>query len=507
VENEKSNAQTEARAEDAASWFEEGYAYSRLQRGDIRKGTVISITERGAIVDLGVKRDGVIPAQEIANFSDEERENLKEGAEVYVLIVRPEDAEGNMIVSMHQANLGQDWVLAEELMGSGAVWEGRVVGTNRGGLVVQFGQIRAFVPASHVSNLPHGLSEAERQQRLQELVGQSLGFKVIEVNRQRRRLVLSQREAQREWRDRQKERLLSDIREGEVRTGTVTGLRDFGAFVDLGGADGLIHVSELSWGRVKHPREVLKIGDTVKVVVLKIDQENKRISLSLKRAQPSPWDTAEERYRPGQLVEGVVTRLMPFGAFVELEPGVEGLLHLSQVADPPPGDIHDALNEGDRVLAKVIAFQPERQRIGLSLRRVSEEEQADWYYRTQEQAQALQHNGQSGEPAEPEAGEPEAGEPEAGEPEAGEAEATEPEATEPEAAAPEAAAPEAAAPEAAEPETAEPETALAGGINPEPGVPEAGEPAPTETEPDEMETGETDETDETGGVRDDLPGL
>lgn len=373
--------------EEVSSWLDDSFAYERLSRGDIRKGVVISVGPQGAIVDLGVKRDGVIPAQELAALSEEERAGLKEGSEVYVLIVRPEDTEGNMIVSLHQASLGQDWVLAEQLLASGEVWEGRVVGTNRGGLVVQFGQIRAFVPASHVSNLPHGLSEGDRQQRLQEMVGQTLGFKVIEVNKQRRRLVLSQREAQREWRDRQKERLLADITEGETREGTVTGLRDFGAFVDLGGADGLIHVSELSWGRVKHPREVLKIGDTVKVVVLKIDQENKRISLSLKRALPSPWETAEERYKPGELVEGVVTRLMPFGAFVELEAGVEGLLHLSQISDPPPTDIRSALNEGDRVLAKVIAFQADRQRIGLSLRRVTEEEQADWYYRTHEQGQ------------------------------------------------------------------------------------------------------------------------
>jgi small subunit ribosomal protein S1 len=372
--------------EDMGSWLEEAYAYERLSRGDIRKGVIITIGERGAVVDLGVKRDGVIPAQEIAGLSEEEREQLKEGAEVYVLIVRPEDDEGNMIVSLHQANLGQDWVLAEQLQTSGEVWEGKVVGINRGGLVVQFGQIRAFVPASHVSNLPHGLSEQERQQRLQELIGQSLGFKVIEVNRQRRRLVLSQREAQREWRDRQKERLLSDIVEGEIRSGVVTGLRDFGAFVDLGGADGLIHVSELSWGRVKHPKEVLKVGDTVNVMVLKIDQDNKRISLSMKRAQPSPWEQAAEQYKTGQLVEGSVTRIMPFGAFVEIAPGIEGLLHISQVADPPPADIRTALSEGDRVLAKIIAFQSDRQRIGLSLRRVTEEEQADWYYRTHGQA-------------------------------------------------------------------------------------------------------------------------
>ena len=206
-------------------------------------------------------------------------------------------------------------------------------------------------------------------------------MKVIEVNRKRRRLVFSQRDAQRGRREANKEVLLDELNEGDIRTGKVSGLRDFGAFVDLGGADGLIHISELAWHRVKHPREVLNVGDEVQVYVLRLDNEGKRIGLSLKRLQENPWSQAEELYHVGQLVEGVVSRVAQFGAFISLEPGIEALLHASQLSDPPPIDPSLIVHEGQRLLLRVISIEPDRQRLGLSLKEVTDEEKARWQER------------------------------------------------------------------------------------------------------------------------------
>jgi small subunit ribosomal protein S1 len=201
---------------------------------------------------------------------------------------------------------------------------------------------------------------------------------VIEVNRKRRRLVFSQREAQREKRDARKETLLDELAEGETRKGIVSGLRDFGAFVDLGGADGLIHISELAWHRVKHPRELLNVGDEVEVYVLRLDSEGKRIGLSLKRLQPNPWLQVEEIYHVGQLIEGVVSRTAQFGAFVGMDPGIEALLHVSQISDPAPEDASLVINEGDTLLMRVISIEADKQRLGLSLKEVTAEELARW---------------------------------------------------------------------------------------------------------------------------------
>jgi small subunit ribosomal protein S1 len=201
---------------------------------------------------------------------------------------------------------------------------------------------------------------------------------VIEVNRRRRRLVLSQREAQAAHRAQRKETLLEELQEGEVRHGVVSGLRDFGAFVDLGGADGLIHISELAWHRVRHPRELLSVGDEIEVYILRLDKEGKRIGLSLKRLQPNPWALVDDLYHIGQLVEGEISRVTQFGAFVSLEPGIEALLHTSQMADPPPDDPNLIVGEGETRLMRVISIESHRQRLGLSLKEVAPEELAAW---------------------------------------------------------------------------------------------------------------------------------
>jgi small subunit ribosomal protein S1 len=336
----------------------------RPQRGDVLSGRVVALDTQGMIVDLGLKRDGVVPRAELDKLREEGVEFVVD-QEVPVVVIEPEDKDGNLRVSVNQGRQQKDWLTAERLMATGEVWEGAVTGYNRGGLIVQFGDVQAFVPVSHISDLPRGVPENERQSRLAALVNRKMGFKVIEVDRQRRRLVLSQRNAQKEYRERQKSRLLADLIEGQVRRGTVTGLRDFGAFVDLGGADGLIHISELSWRRVKHPSEVLTVGQEVEVDVLKVDRDSKRIGLSLKRRQPDPWQRVAERFQGGQVVEGTLTRLAPFGAFVDLGEGVEGLLPTNQIAG------QGGAVEGATVRVKILNVEPERQRIGLALQSVT----------------------------------------------------------------------------------------------------------------------------------------
>jgi small subunit ribosomal protein S1 len=239
---------------------------------------------------------------------------------------------------------------------------------------VQFNRIRGFVPSSQVAQL-HGRTAAdERQQALQKMVNQEIPLKVIEVDRERNRLVLSERAATQEWRKAQKHRLLTELQPGDVLVGRVNQLTNFGAFIDLGGADGLAHISELSWQRVNHPREVLQPGQEVKVVVVEIDRERERIGLSIRQLQNNPWETIDQRYTLGQLVTGPVTNVTPFGAFVQVEEAVEGLIHASELDADPQAQPRDILQPGQIVTARVISLDRQRQRMGLSLRRIGENE-------------------------------------------------------------------------------------------------------------------------------------
>jgi predicted RNA-binding protein with RPS1 domain len=222
------------------------------------------------------------------------------------------------------------------------------------------------------------MGERRRQQRLARIRGEKIGVKIIEVDRHRHRLVMSQREAQKEWEEKKRGELMETLQPGEIRTGRISGMRDFGAFVDLGGADGLVHISELSWHRIDHPREVVKLGDEVEVYVLGVDQESGRISLSRKKLLPNPWDTVAQRYVQNQLVEGKVTRILDYGAFAEIEPGVEGLLHVSQLSRNPVEDPRAVVQEGDVHLLRVVSIDQKRQRIGLSLKAVTPTEQIEW---------------------------------------------------------------------------------------------------------------------------------
>ncbi len=362
---------------DFAALLEESLAQSRVERGDIVSGTVLSIDSQGLIVDIGWKQDGIVARGDIERMGMHTAD-FEVNAEINVAVVNLNDSEGNLILSAAQARQNEDWKRAEALMNDETVWTGEITDVNKGGVIVSFGHLRGFVPASHVLDLPRGLKEEERLAHLHSLVGKEITFKVIEVNRKRRRLVFSQLEAEQENRAARKEALLRELSEGSSRKGVVSGICDFGAFVDLGGADGLIHISELAWRRVRHPSQVVAVGDEVEVYVLNLDAQGQRIGLSLKRLQPNPWSLVDDIYHIGQLVEGVISRLESFGAFISLDPGIEALLHVSQMAANPDENPLRHLYEGQKLLMRIISIESDRQRLGLSLTEVTAAEKAQW---------------------------------------------------------------------------------------------------------------------------------
>jgi small subunit ribosomal protein S1 len=257
-----------------------------------------------------------------------------------------------------------DWENARELLKGDDVATITVTGYNKGGMLVRWNRLEGFIPGSHLvsANL------TPDREAWNEMIGSELIVKVIEVDQDRRRLIFSEREAQREWRAQQKARLLDELAEGDIVKGTVTGLRDFGAFVNLGGADGLIHVSELAWHRVEHPRDVLEVGKEIDVYILNLDRETNRIALSLKRILSDPWEVASEKYHEGQLVDGMVTNVVDFGAFVALNDGLEGLLHLSEMGDGSLKEPYSYVQKGDELSLRISHLEPEKRRVGFTQR-------------------------------------------------------------------------------------------------------------------------------------------
>lgn len=390
--------------QDMDEYLTGAYDYQAPKHGDIRHGVVVEINDNGVIMDIGSKREGFVPAEDLTRLDEEIRATVQVGSTIPVFVIRPSDNEGRPLLSIHQAHMYQDWLDAEEMMKSGELYVGEVSNYNRGGLIVKFGKIRGFVPTSQIVGLPRRLREEQRRQRLAAMIGERIGLKVIEVDRQRRRLIFSQRRALRAWQELQRERVMEELREGETRHGKVTSITDFGAFVDLGGADGLIHVSELSWRRVEHPREVLRVGDEVDVYVLNVDRQRRRIALSLKKLQPDPWTMVDDHYRTGQLVEGRVTRVVDFGAFVAVDLGIEGLLHAKEMIGTPELAPADIVQAGDTLPVKIIGIDSRRRRLDLSARQVRQDEWERWVA----EQQAAQETKEAA--AEPAAAEPAAAE-------------------------------------------------------------------------------------------------
>lgn len=356
----------EAQRAEFLELLEASFDYTPPERGEIRSATILQIDSKGdVIVDLGAKQDGIVPAQDLERLDPTMRQNLKVGDKVFVYVLNPRDQDGSLIVSISQGLQQQDWEEARRLLNTDEVVEVTVTGYNRGGVLVRWRRLEGFIPTSHLVSV--GAGGADRRESL-NASSRVLGVKVIEVDQSRRRLIFSEREAQKEWRVQQKAKLLSELMEGDVVKGIVTGLRDFGAFVNLGGADGLIHVSELAWHRVDHPRDVLRIGDEIEVYVLSLDRETNRIALSRKRLLPDPWSDAMNRYHEGQSVEGTVTNVVDFGAFIALDDGLEGLLHLSEMGDGTLKEPYSYVKKGDRLPLRISRLEPDKRRVGFTQR-------------------------------------------------------------------------------------------------------------------------------------------
>jgi small subunit ribosomal protein S1 len=333
------------------------------------------------MVDLGVDRQALVPPHDLDKLKADRRSALQVGKTAHVYITDTQESQTHLSASIHQAILNEKWIEAEKLKESGEIWEVKVTGYNQGGVIVPFGKLRGFVPISHLLDIPKRSNPSQIRERLGNYIGRTLPLRVIEVDRRRRRLVCSYRRAYPEWRERQRRAFIDSLTEGEVRNGTVRELRDFGAFINLGGGDGLIHISELAWHRVAHPKEVLRVGQNVQVYVLKVNHKRKRVALSLKRLIPHPWSSIEERYHENQLIDGKVTRITSFGAFIELEPGIEGLLHIRHLPRAAEQDPNKVISVGEIHLLRILNIDADRRRIRLSMRAVTPEEQMDFMAR------------------------------------------------------------------------------------------------------------------------------
>jgi small subunit ribosomal protein S1 len=363
--------------------MEEALSFQKLRQGDIVDGQIVSVSPTEILVDVGAKSEGVVRGKELEGLGREGLEDLQIGDTIPVYVVRAEDRDGNLVLSIRRAEEEADWRKAKELYDDGEAFESSVAGFNKGGLIVRLGKLRGFVPASQLSRKHQGKQQQQPEERWARLVGIPIRVKIIEINRSRKRLILSERAALRQWRESQKARLLEELREGEVRQGEVSSLSEFGAFVDLGGADGLVHLSELSWNRSVKPRDVLEVGQEVEVYVLGVNREKKRIALSLKRLEPEPWSTVESRYYVGQLVEGTITRLTNFGAFALVNDEIEGLIHISELSDRRINHPQEVVQEGEQHVMRIIRIDPKRRRMGLSLMRVADPAYADLDWRAE----------------------------------------------------------------------------------------------------------------------------
>jgi small subunit ribosomal protein S1 len=348
------------------------------QPGEIRTGMIASIGPSQILVSIGAKSEGVVSGRELDALTPEEREALKVGQEVHVFVLNPEDENGNVVLSLKRAQEQLSWENVEKLLEGDTTIDSKIIGFNKGGLIVAVEGLRGFVPSSQISALRRSQSTGDTpEQRWQKMISQPISVRVIEVDRERRRLILSERAASTESRQSIKERVIEELEEGKVYTGRVTSLANFGAFININGADGLVHLSELSWDHIDHPREVLEVGQEVKVKVINVDKEKKRIGLSVRALQADPWRSRVEKYSVGQLVEGVITRLTKFGAFARLEGDIEGLIHISEISEHRIEHPKEVLKEGEVKSLRVIRIDPDQHRIGLSLRKVDSAAFAD----------------------------------------------------------------------------------------------------------------------------------
>jgi len=336
--------------------------FKDFEEGEIVKGTVIKVSNDEVLVDIGYKSEGYIPASEFERLPSGEP-NVKVGDEIDVYLLRREDPDGMIVLSKQIADQRLAWEKVERSYRDGENLEGRVIRRVKGGLRVEIGPLKAFLPASQVDVKP--------VQNLEEMVGQTIEARVINLNRRSRNIVLSRRVILEEELERKKRELLESLQPGQLVKGKVKNITQFGAFIDLGGVDGLLHRTDMSWGRINDPSEVVSVGDEIEVVVLKVDKEKERISLGLKQKTPDPWETVEERYPIGSVVTGKVISTVDYGAFVELEEGVEGLVHVTEMTwSHRPTHPSKLVKVGDEIQVKVLDIDKEKKRISLGIRQL-----------------------------------------------------------------------------------------------------------------------------------------
>jgi small subunit ribosomal protein S1 len=347
-----------------AELLEESDPLQELRRGDVVEGQVMRKDSDGILVSIGHKSEGVVPLREARSVTPDSATRYQIGATIQVLVLDASHVDGHVLLSIDKARGESSWGVLEELVESGGTVQARITGFNRGGAVVDVDGRQAFIPLSQTI-VPPG---ADHEAALAGRVGEEITVKVLEVNRRRNRAVLSERAANREQREGVKDQLLDSLKEGDTRHGRVTGVSSFGAFVDLGGADGLIHISELSWTPVSAVEDVVKPGQEVDVYVLRVDRESRRIALSLRRLEATPWDRTVGQFVVGQLVSGVITKLADFGAFARIDDSVEGLIHISELTERHIRHPKEVVGVGDTMALKIVSLDPDRHRLGLSLK-------------------------------------------------------------------------------------------------------------------------------------------
>ncbi len=354
-----------------------------LKHGDVVEGTVVRIDPDEILVDFGGKSEGVVSNRELMNRrgprdGDESRPELTVGDEVLVYVLQPESPEGHAVLSLRRAGLERKWRAMQERFDAGEIVEARVIDHNKGGLIVDLG-VRGFVPISQIVDFPRRPRDEQPRdaaqeiaEKLQPFVGRTLRLKILEVNRKANRLILSEKVALYEERREKRDELFSSLETGQRVTGVVRSIAPFGVFVDLGGIDGLVHKSELSWNKVNNPETAHQIGDEVEAEVIDINHERGRISLSIRRLQPDPWQESVAKYKIGDVIDGTVTKLVNFGAFVRVEEGLEGLIHISELSHQRVAHPGDVVQEGQQVKLRIISLDSERHRLGLSLKQAED---------------------------------------------------------------------------------------------------------------------------------------
>lgn len=343
----------------------------RIDSGDIVKGTVISVSDSEVFVNIGFMADGIIDRAELSDDpAINPKDIIKAGDELYVYIINVNDGDGNVELSKKRADAVKVWDELSQIQSQGELVTVKVSEAVKGGAVAYIKGVRAFIPASQLSY--------EFVEDINSFVGKELEVKVIELDKDKKKVILSRKEVEKEAREAKKQELWNSLKKGEKRSGVVTRLARFGAFVDLGGMDGLIHNQELSWKRIVDPAEVVSVGDKVEVYVLDFDKEKGRISLGLKEISEDPWNTVTEKFSVGSTVEGTVVRLLDFGAFVEIAPGIEGLVHISEISEDRISKPASVLNAGDKVKVKVLSIDTKDHKLSLSIKEAIEKPQEDY---------------------------------------------------------------------------------------------------------------------------------